>query len=187
MCNHPNREAAMVVLYPGTPERQGRDGVWCDPCLAPIVQALNAGGIRTVASCCGHHARIGSIALADGRTIHICPDDRLVGLPLDCTETQRLYAEVAALRAVVEAVRGIHEPDGSGVCPECVVYGPCDTVKAIDATPALSGQPVAQEGEEECSTCGGARDSAPCSLNPDTGWSGHTVAGGPVETGGEGR
>lgn len=107
MCNHPNREAAMVVLYPGTPERQGRDGVWCDPCLAPIVQALNAGGIRTVASCCGHHARIGSIALADGRTIHICPDDRLVGLPLDCTETQRLYAEVAALRAVVEAVRGI--------------------------------------------------------------------------------
>lgn len=71
MCNHENREAAMVVIDPGTPERHGRDGVWCDPCLAPLVKALNDGGVRTVASCCGHGAHAGSIALADGRWLHI--------------------------------------------------------------------------------------------------------------------
>jgi hypothetical protein len=64
----------MVVLDPGTPERQGRDGVWCDPCLAPLVKALNDGGVRTIASCCGHGKVYGSIALADGRWLTIMPD-----------------------------------------------------------------------------------------------------------------
>lgn len=51
-------------------------GVSCDPCLAPIVRALNEGGVRTrtVASCCGHGERLGSIALADGRQLVIVPD-----------------------------------------------------------------------------------------------------------------
>lgn len=70
MCDHTNdpggREAAMVVLDPGTPERHGRDGVWCDPCLAPLVKALNDGGIRTVASCCGHGKAPTSVLLEDG-------------------------------------------------------------------------------------------------------------------------
>lgn len=66
MCDHsPNREAAMVVVAPG---------VWCDPCLVPIVAALNAGGVQTVASCCGHGRRPGNIALADGRYL-ILQDD----------------------------------------------------------------------------------------------------------------
>jgi hypothetical protein len=51
----------MVVLDPGTPERHGRDGVWCDPCLVPLVKALNDGGLRTLASCCGHRVRNGSV------------------------------------------------------------------------------------------------------------------------------
>ncbi len=63
----------MVVLDPGTEANHGRDGVWCDPCLAPIVKALNDGGVRTVASCCGHGATLGSIALADGRVLAIEP------------------------------------------------------------------------------------------------------------------
>lgn len=72
MCDHaPFREAAMIVLDPGTPERLGRDGVWCDPCIAPLVKALNDGGIRTVASCCGHGKNDGSIVLADGRELVI--------------------------------------------------------------------------------------------------------------------
>lgn len=63
------REAAMVVLR--------RDGtgiptVWCDQCIAPLVAALNAGGIATVASCCGHGRRPGAIAFADGRELIIC-------------------------------------------------------------------------------------------------------------------
>ena len=79
MCNHENdpggREAAMVVVDPGSPERLGRDGVWCDPCLIPLVKALNDGGVRTIASCCGHgHVPFGSIALADGRELLILPD-----------------------------------------------------------------------------------------------------------------
>lgn len=52
-----------VVLVPGTPEQRG---VWCDPCLAPLVGALNAAGIRTVASCCGHGRGAGSIIVAAG-------------------------------------------------------------------------------------------------------------------------
>jgi hypothetical protein len=75
MCDHSNdpggREAAMVVLDPGTPERQGRDGIWCDPCLAPLVKALNEGGVPTTASCCSHGAGAGSIILADGRWLVI--------------------------------------------------------------------------------------------------------------------
>lgn len=44
-------------------------GVWCDPCLVSLVRALNEGGIRTVASCCGHGKQDGSICLADGREL----------------------------------------------------------------------------------------------------------------------
>lgn len=60
----PNREAAMVTI-----ERKpdGTPSVWCDPCIAPIIRALNAGGVATIASCCGHQNRPGSIVLADGR------------------------------------------------------------------------------------------------------------------------
>lgn len=45
-----------------------------DRCIAPIVLALNEAGVRTVASCCGHGKRPGSIALADGREIIIAKD-----------------------------------------------------------------------------------------------------------------
>lgn len=78
MCEHANdpggREAAMIVLDPGTPERQGRDEVWCDPCIAPIVKALNDGGLPTVASCCGHHLKPARISLRDGRELFVLPD-----------------------------------------------------------------------------------------------------------------
>jgi hypothetical protein len=36
-----------------------------DSCLVPIVKALNGGGIKTVACCCGHNKRPGSIILFD--------------------------------------------------------------------------------------------------------------------------
>jgi hypothetical protein len=41
-----------------------------DKCIADIVACLNAGGIGTVASCCGH-GKDGSIVLADGRRLII--------------------------------------------------------------------------------------------------------------------
>jgi hypothetical protein len=42
-----------------------------DACIAPIVEALNARGILTEASCCGHGKGAGSIVLQDGRELVI--------------------------------------------------------------------------------------------------------------------
>lgn len=44
-----------------------------DACIAPIVKALNAAGIRTAGSCCGHGRDPGNIILADGRELVILP------------------------------------------------------------------------------------------------------------------
>lgn len=63
----------MVVL------RRNSDGtptVWCDPCIADIVEALNAEGIQTIASCCGHGEQDGIISMADGRELIVKHDER---------------------------------------------------------------------------------------------------------------
>jgi len=45
-----------------------------DSCIAHLVAALNAGGITTIASCCGHGNTPGNIALQDGRELVIAPN-----------------------------------------------------------------------------------------------------------------
>jgi hypothetical protein len=45
--------------------------VCIDWCIHHIVAALNAGGIETVASCCGHGKMDGRIDLKDGRVLVI--------------------------------------------------------------------------------------------------------------------
>ncbi len=45
-----------------------------DKCIQPIIRALNEVGMTTVASCCGHGNRPGTIMLKDGREILILPD-----------------------------------------------------------------------------------------------------------------
>lgn len=42
-----------------------------DRCIHHIVAALNAGGVETIACCCGHGRQPGRIDLADGRVLHI--------------------------------------------------------------------------------------------------------------------
>ena len=42
-----------------------------DRCIAPIIVALNAAGLPTRASCCGHGRQPGRISLRDGREIFI--------------------------------------------------------------------------------------------------------------------
>ena len=42
-----------------------------DFCIHHIVAALNAGGVRTTASCCGHRKMKGNIILEDGRVLII--------------------------------------------------------------------------------------------------------------------
>jgi hypothetical protein len=46
-----------------------KPGVWCDPCIADLIAALNHAGLATVASCCGHGVVDGRISLADGREL----------------------------------------------------------------------------------------------------------------------
>jgi hypothetical protein len=60
----PNREAAMVTIRR---DATGKPTIWCDPCIAPLVAALNDAGYPTVASCCGHGTLASTIALTDGR------------------------------------------------------------------------------------------------------------------------
>jgi len=45
--------------------------VGVDACIAGIVLALNEGGVATIASCCGHGRRPGSIILGDGRELFV--------------------------------------------------------------------------------------------------------------------
>ena len=68
----------------------GRIVARIDYCIAPVVAALNAGRVPTVASCCGHGKQKGLITLMDGRIIVIEPQQtfesredwkRLLGLP----------------------------------------------------------------------------------------------------------
>lgn len=47
-----------------------------DWCIHQIIAALNAGGVRTVASCCGHGKADGNIVLEDGRVLIIKNTDQ---------------------------------------------------------------------------------------------------------------
>lgn len=42
-----------------------------DRCIAPLVAALNTAGLTTIACCCGHGDRYGSVILGDGRHLVI--------------------------------------------------------------------------------------------------------------------
>jgi hypothetical protein len=44
-----------------------------DACIAPLVRALQDGGINMRGSCCGHGTQDGYIALNDGRALVILP------------------------------------------------------------------------------------------------------------------
>jgi hypothetical protein len=74
MCTH---GTTTTLLLP-TPDPLDSDGLrhnlrlWpVDGCIAPIVAALNAAGVTTTGSCCGHGAVAGTILLADGRVLVI--------------------------------------------------------------------------------------------------------------------
>lgn len=73
MCKHGTEELMTVTIpahlsHTGV-ERQDVKGI--DFCIAGIVKALNAGGVKTISSCCGHGRSDGSILLADGRELII--------------------------------------------------------------------------------------------------------------------
>ena len=61
-----------------------------DECIAPLVKALNDGGITTVASCCGHGRTFGAISLADGTTLMIFPDYETAQIAGDAAATPEM-------------------------------------------------------------------------------------------------
>lgn len=67
MCEHgTDVELEKLLAFNGKWHRR----TWkIDACIAPIVKALNEGGIDTTASCCGHGTGPGRIDLADGRVL----------------------------------------------------------------------------------------------------------------------
>lgn len=68
MCEHGDHvEVENLLAFDG--ESQHRRTWKIDACIAPIVKALNEGGVATVASCCGHGKTPGRIDLEDGRIL----------------------------------------------------------------------------------------------------------------------
>lgn len=61
-----------VVLH--HPTSRGFTTAGVDACIAPIAQALNAGGLQTAWACCGHQQRPGAIGLEDGRQLIVAKD-----------------------------------------------------------------------------------------------------------------
>jgi hypothetical protein len=66
----------MVVIREGKPSwdpvgsrERIRGAIWCDPCIEPLVRALNTNGLQTVASCCGHGDVLGTVCLSDDRVL----------------------------------------------------------------------------------------------------------------------
>ena len=47
-----------------------------DKCLAPIIKALNDGGVLTTGCCCGHGEIMGYIHLANGKYLGVFPNRR---------------------------------------------------------------------------------------------------------------
>lgn len=80
--------------------------VGVDACIAPIVQALNAAGLPTIASCCCHGAAPSRISLRDGRDVLIVTYDQ-------AQRIQWMYPAIdgrrgsilGPLRALVAAIR----------------------------------------------------------------------------------
>lgn len=73
-----------------------------DLCIHHIVAALNAGGIATVACCCGHGAQAGRIDLEDGRVLVIAATSE------EADSLQSHSAE--ARRAAADAIRNGRVP-----------------------------------------------------------------------------
>jgi len=75
-----------------------------DPCIEDLVVALNHSGLGTVASCCGHGKRPGSIILEDGRELFITESFK-ESRAMDALINMDIHGEKLAARPGVE-------PDG---------------------------------------------------------------------------
>lgn len=88
-----------------------------DACIAPLVKALNDAGVSTIASCCGHGNRNGSIILGDGREIIIARDydearamERAI--PTDIHGEDRVATLEREARKVIDLLREVGDETG---------------------------------------------------------------------------
>ena len=78
MCKH--GDTVVVPIWSSNQRKMiGRD---IDRCLVPLVKVLNAGGLETAASCCGHGYVPPSVILADDTWLVILTQE----------EAEKLYA-----------------------------------------------------------------------------------------------
>lgn len=78
MIERPKKCCKMGEYKCATPMAVKGRRVDVDFCIADIVASLNAGGITTIASCCGHGELEPSILLEDGRRIWIVSDNKIM-------------------------------------------------------------------------------------------------------------
>ena len=116
-----------------------------DACIAPLVRALNAAGLTTVASCCGHGKGHGNIALADGREIVIVPD-YVTGRQVDRFLKPEMPSEQTVsggnVREAFERIMGNHQWKGDSVC-SCQN---CHDVRSVRAALSMVQGPLPGQG-----------------------------------------
>jgi len=64
-----------------------------DKCIAPIVKALQEGGIDMRGSCCGHNERNGYITLQDKRVLIIKKEESGYLIPADLVDDEAAIEE----------------------------------------------------------------------------------------------
>ncbi len=103
-----------------------------DKCISQIVASLNAGGVQTVASCCGHNKTPGSILLYDGRCIGVFKNQKELEVASKAIEELGTSDNIRMEEITNAAIPGHVNP-----CPDCG-----DT------------SILCVEGKSTCSTCG---------------------------------
>jgi len=94
-----------------------------DMCVADLVAALNAAGVITTASCCGHNERHGRILLEDGRVLVVVSPESIERVERK-DEVEILWGCAFHARDVPLAV-GDSRPWTT--CPQChISYRPAD-------------------------------------------------------------
>lgn len=71
-CSRCGLAPVQIRLHHPTPTHK-RTTAGVDACLGPLLQALNDGGMQTIASCCGHGGPWGAVILEDHRELLVFP------------------------------------------------------------------------------------------------------------------
>ena len=134
-----------------------------DYCIVDLVAALNAGGLTTVASCCGHEEQDGRIDLEDGRVLMIKTGETNIDAVLPDLIVGRV--EESGTEVTVHRVErrcpNCDNTESEGHMVECPRH---EDVKEAFTNPTLAEKPVndllvlvvvdADFATEECGFCG---------------------------------